>query len=104
MNRDEKKQEIQKLNAEFQKAKNLFVAGFQGLTVAQDSELRRSVRATGSKYKVVKNTLAQRAAEHTAVEPLKDKFVGTSAVIYNESDPVSLAKALTSGLEALPRA
>ena len=36
MNRDEKEQEIQKLNAEFQKAKNLFVAGFQGLTVAQD--------------------------------------------------------------------
>jgi large subunit ribosomal protein L10 len=35
MNRDEKEQEIRKLNAEFQKAKNLFVAGFQGLTVAQ---------------------------------------------------------------------
>ena len=75
MNRDEKEQEIRKLNAEFQKAKNLFVAGFQGLTVAQDSELRRSVRATGSKYKVVKNTLAQKASEETSVAPLKDKFV-----------------------------
>ena len=96
MNRDEKEQEIQKLNTEFQKAKNLFVAGFQGLTVAQDSELRRGVRAAGSKYKVVKNTLARRAAKDTSVESLKDKFVGTSAVIYNESDPVSLAKALTA--------
>ncbi len=96
MNRDEKEQEIQKLNAEFQKAKNLFVAGFQGLTVAQDSELRRSVRATGSKYKVVKNTLAQKASEKTSVAPLKDQFVGTSAVIYNETDPVTLAKALTA--------
>jgi len=95
MNRDEKEQEIQKLNAEFQKAKNLFVASFQGLTVAQDSELRRSVRATGSKYKVVKNTLAQKASEKTSVAPLKDQFVGTSAVIYNETDPVTLAKALT---------
>jgi len=40
-----------------QSAKNLFVAGFQGLTVSQDNELRRNIRATGSKYKVVKNTL-----------------------------------------------
>ncbi|MFN8006343.1 MAG: 50S ribosomal protein L10 [Terriglobia bacterium] len=96
MNRDEKEQEIQKLNEEFKKAKTLFVAGFQGLTVAQDSELRRSVRASGSKYKVVKNTLAQRAAEQTSIEPLKDKFVGTSAVIYNQSEPVALAKALTA--------
>jgi large subunit ribosomal protein L10 len=96
MNREDKNHEIDKLSREFQKAKNLFVAGFQGLTVAQDSELRRSVRATGSKYKVVKNTLAKKASKDTSVEPLKDKFVGTSAVIYNETDPVALAKALTA--------
>ena len=96
MNREDKNHEIDKLSKEFQKAKNLFVAGFQGLTVAQDSELRRSVRATGSKYKVVKNTLAKKASKDTSVEPLKDKFVGTSAVIYNETDPVALAKALTA--------
>jgi len=96
MNREDKNQEINNLSKKFQKAKNLFVAGFQGLTVAQDSELRRSIRATGSKYKVVKNTLAKKASKDTSVEPLKDKFVGTSAVIYNETDPVSLAKALTA--------
>ena len=44
----------------------------------------------------MKNTLAQKASEETSVAPLKDKFVGTSAVIYNESDPVTLAKALTA--------
>ena len=58
MDRSEKDKEIEALNAEFKAAKNLFVAGFQGLTVSQDSELRRSIRAAGSKYKVVKNTLA----------------------------------------------
>jgi large subunit ribosomal protein L10 len=96
MNRDEKKKEIEALNAEFNNAKNLFVAGFQGLTVSQDFELRKSIRATRSKYKVVKNTLAQRACQDTTVEPLKDKFTGANAVVYNEKDPVALVKALTT--------
>ena len=96
MNRDEKNKEIEALSAEFKAAKNLFVAGFQGLTVSQDSELRRSVRASGSKYKVVKNTLAQRACKDTVVEALKDIFAGANAVVYNESDPVALVKALTT--------
>jgi large subunit ribosomal protein L10 len=96
MNRDEKDKEIESLSSEFKKAKNVFVAGFQGLSVSQDFELRRSVRATGSKYKVVKNTLAQRACKDTALEALKDKFTGANAVAYNEKDPVALAKALTT--------
>lgn len=96
MNRDDKDKEIAALNSEFKDAKNLFVAGFQGLMVSQDNELRRSVRASGSKYKVVKNTLARRACKDTSVEPLKDQFVGANAVAYNSADPVALAKALTN--------
>ena len=102
MNRDDKNKEIEALNAEFKAAKNLFLAGFQGLTVGQDFELRRSVRATGSKYKVVKNTLAQRACENTEISPLKDKFVGANAVVYNQKDPVALAKALTTYAKSNP--
>lgn len=102
MNRDEKNKEVEALNAEFKAARNLFVAGFQGLTVSQDSELRRSIRATGSKYKVVKNTLAQRACQGTGVEPLKDRFVGANAVAYNDKDPVALAKALTTYAKTNP--
>ncbi|MBM3802650.1 MAG: 50S ribosomal protein L10 [Acidimicrobiia bacterium] len=96
MDRSEKDKEIEALNAEFKAAKNLFLASFQGLTVSQDTELRRSIRSTGSKYKVVKNTLAQRACKDTSIEPLKDKFIGSSAVLYNEKDPVALAKAVTA--------
>lgn len=102
MDRSEKDKEIEALNAEFKAAKNLFVAGFQGLTVSQDSELRRSIRAAGSKYKVVKNTLAQRACKDTSVEPLKEKFSGSSAVLYNEQDPVALAKAITTYAKSHP--
>jgi large subunit ribosomal protein L10 len=96
MDRDDKQKEIEALHEELRRARNLFLASFQGLTVSQDTELRRSIRATGSKYKVVKNTLAQRAAKGTGVEPLQDKFIGSTAVAYNEKDPVALAKALTA--------
>jgi large subunit ribosomal protein L10 len=96
MDRDEKKKEIEALHEEFKRARNLFLAGFQGLTVSQDTELRRNIRSTGSKYKVVKNTLAQRASQGTGVEPLQEKFTGSSAVAYNEKDPVALAKVLTA--------
>jgi large subunit ribosomal protein L10 len=96
MDRDDKRKEIEALHEEFRRAKNLFLAGFQGLTVGQDTELRRGIRATGSKYKVVKNTLARRASKDTDIESMQDKFTGSSAVAYNERDPVALAKALTS--------
>jgi len=102
MNRDEKEKEIDALNQEFKTAKNLFLASFQGLTVSQDTELRRSIRAAGSKYKVVKNTLAQRAAKNTEIEPLQEKFSGSSAVAYNQKDPVALAKVLTNYAKANP--
>jgi large subunit ribosomal protein L10 len=102
MNRDEKEREIEALNQEFKRAKNLFLASFQGLTVSQDTELRRTIRAAGSNYKVVKNTLAQRAAKNTAIEPLQEKFTGSSAVAYNQKDPVVLAKVLTNYAKTNP--
>lgn len=96
MNRDDKLRELEALNREFKKAQNLFLASFQGMTVSQDTELRRNLRATGSRYKVVKNTLAKKAAKDTPIESIQDQFAGTTAVAYNENDPVILAKALST--------
>ena len=102
MDRDEKKKEIDILHEELRRAKNLFLASFQGLTVSQDTELRRSIRSTGSRYKVVKNTLAQRAAKGTGAELLQDLFTGSSAIAYNDKDPVILAKVLTTYAKTNP--
>ncbi len=96
MDRNEKQKEIESLQEEFKKTRNLFLAGFQGLTVSQDTELRRSIRATRSKYRVVKNTLAHKASKDTQVELVGDKLTGSSAIAYNEDSPVALAKALTT--------
>ena len=103
MRRDDKEKEIENLRKEFTDARNVLLAGFQGLTVGQDTELRRVIRAVGSRYRVVKNTLAKRAAQGTALEPIKERFMGSSAVAYNAEDPVSLAKAITTYAKTHPR-
>jgi large subunit ribosomal protein L10 len=63
-----KKEELDDLKKDLAEAKNLFIAQFQGMTVAQDTELRIKIRDTKSKYRVVKNTLAKKAAEGSAAE------------------------------------
>src|SRR5215467_6329967 len=97
-----KKEELDQLKKELTDAKNLFVAQFQGMTVAQDADLRQKIRHTNSKYRVVKNTLAKKAAEGTAAEGVTKAFDGSTAIAYNAADPVSLAKALTAFAKTNP--
>lgn len=102
MNKQEKAQEIQELREVFQKSQNVILASFQGLTVAQDTELRQRIRKTKSGYRVVKNTLAKIAAKDTTAEPLLEQFEGTTAVASNAGDPVALAKVLTQYAKEAP--
>jgi large subunit ribosomal protein L10 len=73
---------------------NLIVTTYSKLTVAQDFELRKTVRNSGAKYVVVKNTLAERAAKGTKVEAALSNLSGVTSIAYTEGDPVALAKAL----------
>ena len=86
---------IEKLSADLKKANNVIVGSFGKLTVSQDFELRKSVRAAGAKYRVVKNTLAERAAKGTPVEEALKGLQGVTSIAYTEGDPVALAKALS---------
>jgi len=97
-----KQEELNDLKKDLENAKNLFVAQFQGMTVAQDTDLRQKIRGTNSKYRVVKNTLATKAAEGTAAEGVAKAFDGSTAIAYNSNDPVSLAKALTAYAKTNP--
>jgi large subunit ribosomal protein L10 len=97
-----KKEELDDLKKDLVQAKNLFVAQFQGMTVAQSTELRVKIRETKSKYRVVKNTLAKKAAEGTPAEAVSKQFDGSTAIAYNANDPVSLAKALSAYAKANP--
>lgn len=95
VSRPRKVEQTDKLSAELKKVSSLIVTSFSKLTVAQDFELRKTVRSSGAKYAVVKNTLAERAAEGTSVEPALKDLAGVTSIAYTEGDPVALAKALS---------
>lgn len=83
-------------------APHAFLLSYKGISVPQVTELRDKVRETGGSYTVVKNRIALRAIEGTALDELKDEFVGPTAVAYGADDPVALAKALTEFAKAAP--
>jgi large subunit ribosomal protein L10 len=97
-----KKEELDSLKQDLSEAKNLFVAEFKGITVAQDTALRQKIRGVNSKYRVVKNTLARKAAEGTPAEGVAKSFDGSTAIAYNAADPVSLAKVLAAYAKTNP--
>ncbi len=92
MDRTEKEKVIGELHEKMAKAKAAILAEPKKLNVATVTELRRKCREAQVDYKIVKNTLAQRAAKGTPVEPLVEKFVGPTALIMSYSDVVAPAK------------
>lgn len=94
MNRTEKQELIDELHKEFQASPHAVLVDFRGLSVPAVTEFRRKVKAAGSRYRVVKNSLALRAAKGTPLESLGDKLVGTTGIAYSSDDPVALAKVL----------
>src|SRR5262245_13751943 len=93
--KEQKEQDIAALKQEFINAGNALVVSFQGLTVGKDWELRRALEKADLNYRVVKNTLGKIAVEGTPLAPLKDHFVGMTAIAYSDTDPVGLAKVLS---------
>ncbi len=94
MNRSEKQALIDGMHADFGRSAHAIVVDFTGLSVPAVTEFRRRVRKSGSKYRVVKNTLARRAAAGTPFEKISAKLVGTTGLAYTDNDPVALAKLL----------
>jgi large subunit ribosomal protein L10 len=100
--RSEKQADLDKLKLELATVSSVILTTFQGITVENDTKLRRAVQAAGGKYKVVKNTLAERAAAGTSAEGLLKNLSGTNSIAYTETDPVALAKALTKIAKDVP--
>jgi large subunit ribosomal protein L10 len=93
--RAKKIEQVEKLGKELQNVSSLIVTTYSKLTVAQDYELRKTLRSSGAKYKVVKNTLAERASKGTKVEEVLKGLIGVTSIAYTSGDPVALAKALS---------
>jgi large subunit ribosomal protein L10 len=100
--KSEKQKDMEVLRKELEKAKNVFLTGYEKLTVQQDFELRKTVRGAGASYKVVKNNVAEKAAEGTQSADLLKELKGMTSIAYTSGDPVALAKALTVYAKANP--
>ncbi len=93
-NRNDKKKDFEKLRQALQKVDNVFVAGYEKMTVDQDYNLRKIVRGAGGSYQVVKNNIAAIASEGLSSNEVLKSLRGMTSIAYTAGDPVALAKAL----------
>ena len=100
--KSEKQQDLDQLKTDLAKVSTVILTTFQGITVEDDTKLRRAVQAAGGKYQVVKNTLAELAANGTPVSGVLKDLKGTNSIAYTNTDPVALAKALTRVAKDVP--
>src|SRR3981189_2209364 len=100
--KSDKEKDLQALRKEFEAANNIFVTGYEELTVQQDFELRKTVRGAGGNYKVIKNNLAEKASVGTPAEEIMSQLAGMTSMASTSKDPVALAKALTAYAKANP--
>ena len=100
--KEQKSQEISALTQEIGNASNAFLIDFKGITVPQVTELRKQVRETKSGYIVVKNTLALIALKDSPIVQMREQFSGPTAIAFNATDAVVLAKALTKFAKDVP--
>jgi large subunit ribosomal protein L10 len=98
----EKQKDMEALRDQLAKAQNVFLTGFEKLTVGQDFELRKTIRGAGANYKVIKNRIGEKAAEGMAAGNLLKDLKGMCSIAYTSGDPVALAKALTTYAKANP--
>jgi large subunit ribosomal protein L10 len=100
--RTDKQKDVEALRDALAKVSTVILTTFQGITVEQDTKLRRAVEAAGGRYRVVKNTLAERAGEGTPAEAVLKNLEGTNSIAYTSADPVALAKVLTKAAKDVP--
>ncbi len=94
--RADKVVELEQLEQAFKGSDSAVLVDYKGMNVPQVTELRRQLRTAKASYKVVKNTIAKRALKGTSFEVLEKYFEGTTAIAFTSTDPVALAKTLTT--------
>ncbi|WP_026508120.1 50S ribosomal protein L10 [Butyrivibrio sp. MC2013] len=85
---------VQEISEKVKNAQAVVLVDYRGLTVAQDTELRRALRAEGVSYKIYKNTMMKRAFEGTDFAQMDDMLNGPSAMAVSETDPAAPARIL----------
>lgn len=94
---------VQEIKEKVDKAASIVLVSSRGLTVEQDTNLRRNLRKAGVDYKVYKNTMINFAIEGSKFEDLKQFLSGPTAVAFSYDDPVVAAKLISKELKGMPK-
>jgi large subunit ribosomal protein L10 len=105
LNRDQKAAVIDEVTAQLREAEAVYAVDYRGTSVPQAAELRTRLRDADTRFRVVKNTLTERAADQAGAEALKPYLEGPTALVFVKGDAAAAAKTLsdfrrTSGLLA----
>ena len=102
-NRKAKQVVVDEIKEKLSRTKSVVLVDARGLTVAQDTTLRKALRKTGGiDYKVYKNTMLEFAIEGTEFAGLKDYLSGPTAVAFSYEDATAAASAISKNLKAMP--
>ena len=94
MPRPEKVQAVAEIKERIDGAQAVFLAEYAGLSVKEQQALRRELRSNEAEFKVVKMSLARRAAEDLDIDTLNEALLGPTGITFADGDPVGAAKAL----------
>lgn len=103
MNRTEKTTVVESLAERFRATPHVILADYKGMTAGQATDLRRKIRLVGGTYMVLKNRLARRGSEGSAVAKIADRLKGTCGLAAHASDPVALAKVVSEFAKEIPQ-
>lgn len=91
---EQKKQVVAELSESIKASCTGVIVNYKGITVAEDTKLRKDLREAGDEYKVVKNTLLSRALKDAGIEGLDSVLEGTTAIAFSKDNYVSGAQIL----------
>jgi large subunit ribosomal protein L10 len=102
MNREQKAAVIDEIAVQIQESAAIFAVDYRGITVPQAADLRDKLRAIDASFKVVKNSLAERAAEQVGAEHLKPLLAGPTALTFVGGDAATAAKTVADFARTTP--
>ena len=101
MNRDQKAALVEELAGQIRSADAVFAVDYRGISVAQAADLRARLRESGTRFRIVKNSLTERAADEAGARALKELLTGPTALAFVSGDAALAAKALSDAARAL---
>jgi large subunit ribosomal protein L10 len=101
MNRDQKAAVVDEIAEQLQAAEAIFAVDYRGLSVSDAADLRARLRDADTRFRIVKNSLSERAADKAGAEALKPLLQGPTALALVHGDAAAAAKALNDAARAL---